>query len=85
MSDDATQGRCETLELPLRGLASEGAEVSIRRALTGVPGVVAVEVLTMAYRVRVTYEPRPGTREAIDVALHSLGIGDAHAAGEGNS
>ena len=83
MSDRVGQTEHETLELPLRGLASEGADASIRQALVGVPGVVAVEVLMMAFRVRVTYEPRAGTREAIDAALHTLGVGVVHSAGEG--
>lgn len=74
----------ETMELPLRGLASEGVEVSIRRALEGVPGVAAVDVMASAYRVRITYEPRPGTRDAIDAALHALGIAKAHSDQERN-
>ena len=72
-----------TLELPLRGFAGEGAERQVREALERVPGVVAVDVVVSAFRVRVTYAPTPGTRDAIDAALHGLGIGMPHPHGEG--
>ena len=82
MVDGNQRGKLETMELPLRGLASEGAEATVREALSRVPGVVAVEVVA-TFRVRVTYEPRPGTRDAVDAALHALGIGQAHSDREG--
>lgn len=67
-----------TIELPLRGLAGEGAERQVREAFERVPGVVSVDVQVSAYRVRVSYVAAPGTREAIDAALHGLGVGTPH-------
>ena len=82
MVDGNQRGKLETMELPLRGLASEGAEATVREVLTRVPGVVAVDVVA-TFRVRITYESRPGTRDAIDAALHALGVGKAHSGPEG--
>lgn len=86
MTDSQDTGTSrQTIELPLRGFAGEGAERQVQDALEQVPGVVAVDVVVSAFRVRVTYEPTPGTREAIDAALHGLGIGTPHPHGEGGS
>lgn len=71
-----------SIELPLRGLAGEGAERQVREALERVPGVVSVDVQVSAFRVRVTYSSAPGTKEAIDAALHALGVGTPHPHGE---
>jgi copper chaperone CopZ len=71
-----------TIELPLRGLAGEGAEQQVREALERVPGVLSVDVQVSAYRVRVVYLAAPGTKEAIDAALHGLGVGTPHPHGE---
>ena len=73
------EAKRSTIELPLRGLAGEGAEPLVRTAMERVPGVVAVEVEVSSYRVRVTYDALPGTREAIEAALHTLGPVSAHA------
>jgi hypothetical protein len=70
--------RLATLELPLRGLAGEGVDAIVGDALGRVRGVVSVDVMTAAYRVRVRYRPEPGVREAIDAALHALGVGTPH-------
>lgn len=79
MNDDReTSAPRATIELPLRGLAAEGAEQQVREALERVPGVVSVDVQVSAYRVRVTYLAAPGTKEAIDAALHGLGVGTPH-------
>lgn len=85
MTDSRDAGtRRQTMELPPRGFAGEGAERQLREALERVPGVVAVDVVVSAFRVRVTHDGAPGTREAIDAALHGLGIGMPHPHGEGD-
>ena len=74
MSRHEDVGKTETVELPLRGLAGEGAEAPIRSAFESIQGVVAVHVSIATFRVRVSYRPAPGVRERIDAALHSLGV-----------
>lgn len=64
------------LELPLRGLAGEGAAGIVTPRLMRVPGVIAVDVRSAAFRVRVTYDPARATPVAIDTALHSLNVGE---------
>ena len=64
----------EIVELPLRGLAGEGAEAGIRSAFGAIPEVVEVHVSIATFRVRLRYRPGPGVRERIDAALHALGI-----------
>ena len=68
----------QELELPLRGLAGEGAAEIVTPRLMAVSGVIAVDVESGAFRVRVTYDPERATREQIDNALHSLGVGQPH-------
>lgn len=86
MNDDReTSGPRATIELPLRGLAAEGAEQQVREALERVPGVMSVDVQVSAYRVRVTHVAAPGTKEAIDSALHGLGVGTPHPRGGGEA
>lgn len=61
-----------TLDLPLRGLASDGADAVVGPALRALPGVVAVTVLASEFRVRVTYDPARIPPEAIREALHGI-------------
>lgn len=81
-ADRETRPPRATIEFPLRGLAGEGAEQEVRDALERVVGVVSVNVQMSAYRVRITYVAAPGTKEAIDAALHGLGVGTPHPHGE---
>lgn len=74
-----------TIEMPLRGLAGEDAERLVREARERVPGIVSVDVRVDAFRVRVTYDAAPGVREAIDAAIHALGVGTPHPHGAGTS
>lgn len=77
-----------TLDLPLRGLASEGADALVGPALRALPGVIAVAVLASEFRVRVTYDPARIAPAAIREALHGIVPPDtAHGAparGEGD-
>lgn len=79
--DQPTRGT-QVLELPLRGLAGEGATEVVTPRLMSVPGVISVDVRSSMFRVRVTYDPAKATPEAIDAALHSLGVGEPHAHGD---
>lgn len=61
-----------TLDLPLRGLASEGAEERIGPPLRALPGVRDVVVLPAEFRVRVTYDPAQLEPETIRERLHGI-------------
>lgn len=61
-----------TLDLPLRGLASEGVDAVVGPPLRALAGVVAVTVLASEFRVRVTYDPARIAPEAIREALHGI-------------
>ena len=76
--DDRTSTKHAVIEIPLRGLAAEGAEQAIHDALSRIPGVASIDVETAAFRARVSHDGRPGVREAIDAALHRLGMSRAH-------
>ena len=82
-SEDRPTNRPEArvLELPLRGLAGEGAAEVVTPALMAVPGVVAVDVRTSMFRVRVMYDPSRVAPSTIDAALHALGVGQPHSRG----
>lgn len=70
-----------TLDLPLRGLASEGVEARIVPPLRAIPGVRDVTVLAAEFRVRVTYDPGQVPPETIRECLHGLAQPDtAHGA-----
>ena len=79
---DESPARTQVLELPLRGLAGEGATEVVTPRLMSVPGVISVDVRSSMFRVRVTYDPERATPEAIDAALHALGVGQPHPHGE---
>lgn len=79
---DGSPAHVQVLELPLRGLAGEGAAEIITPRLMSVPGVIGVDVRSSMFRVRVTYDPARATPEAIDAALHTLGVGGPHPHGE---
>lgn len=74
MADDADGAGADdtTLDLPLRGLASEDAEAAVGPALRALPGVRTVSVLASEFRVRVTYDAARTTPEAIREALHGI-------------
>lgn len=74
----------KVLELPLRGLASEGAAEIVTPRLMRVSGVIAVAVRPEAFRVRVTYDPTRATPENVDAALHSLRVGEPRPHGGSN-
>ena len=61
-----------TLDLPLRGLASDGADAVVGPPLRALPGVADVTVLASEFRVRVTYDPARIAPEAIREALHGI-------------
>lgn len=82
---DGPQAGTQVLELPLRGLAGEGATEVVTPRLMSVPGVISVEVRSSMFRVRVTYDPSRATPEAIDAALHTLGVGEPHPHGGGDA
>lgn len=74
------------VDLPLRGLASEGAEDRVGPALRAIPGVLAVVVVASEFRVRVTYDPARMAPETISEVLHRLTPPDtAHGAGGGRT
>lgn len=79
---DESPARTQVLELPLRGLAGEGAAEIVTPRLMAVPGVIAVDVRSSMFRVRVTYDPALTTPQAVDDALHSLGVGEPHPHGD---
>ena len=64
----------EQIQLPLRGLASEGADEIVGRALCDMPGVAAVTVRVVEQVVRVRYDPAVTTGEAIRERMHSVGL-----------
>ena len=67
------------IDLPLRGLAGEGAIDRVRRAVMTLPGVSRVEGGASEFLVRVTYDEARVSSEAIRRALHELGAnGGAH-------
>lgn len=71
------------LLLPLRGLASEGIEPVVQRALGATPGVLAVEVHATEMLVRVTYDATrtaPATLRRCLRALRGSGPGPGGAA-----
>ena len=61
-----------TVDLPLRGLASEGVAPSVEAALLALPGVVAATVHASAFRAHVTYDSARVTLEAIRERLHAV-------------
>lgn len=61
-----------TVDIPLRGFASEGAAVIIAPALRATPGVVDVNVSAANYRVRITYDPAQVTLETFQQRLHAI-------------
>lgn len=64
----------EQIQLPLRGLASEGADEIVGRALRGLPGVATVTVRAVEQVVRVTYDPVVTSGEAIRERMHTVGL-----------
>ena len=75
--DTAHAGRTDFLEqiaLPLRGLASEGADEIVGRALRNLPGVATVTVRAVEQIVRVTYDPAVTSAEAIRERMHTVGL-----------
>ena len=65
-----------TLDLPLRGLASDGADEMVGPPLRALTGVLTVTVLASEFRVRVTYDPGRVAPEAIREALHAISSPD---------
>lgn len=61
------------IELPLRGLAGEGAGPRVTSALLAVPGVTGALVRGADFSVRVAYDPARVTSVAIREALHGVG------------
>ena len=61
-----------TLELPLRGLASDGAEVLVEPPLRALPGVLTVTVVASEFRVRVAYDAARISPEVIRETLHGI-------------
>lgn len=74
----------EQIDLPLRGLASEGANEIVGRALRDLPGVATVTVRAAEQIVHVTYDAAAVSAEAIRGRMHAAGLvhpardGDAH-------
>ena len=66
------------IDLPLRGLASEGIAPVVRKALLSLPGVLSVEVREGEFFVRVGYDPGLVGEAAIRQRLHDLGGGGTH-------
>lgn len=73
------------LELPLRGLAGEGAKEIVTPALMRIPGVIAVVVQSSTFRVHVIFDPSCVAPSTIGSALHALGVGQPHAHGREHS
>lgn len=63
----------EQIDLPLRGLASEGALDLVRRSVGSLDGVLSVEGGPSEYVVRITYDPAHVSPASIRHALHSVG------------
>lgn len=64
--------RLATMDLPLRGLASEGAAALVEPALGQLRGVHGVAVIASKFRVRVTYDPAHIAADTIREALHGI-------------
>lgn len=76
-SDAAGAGRADFLEqiqLPLRGLAGEGADEIVGRALRDIPGVATVTVRVVEQLVRVTFDPAVTSADAIRERMHTVGL-----------
>lgn len=73
---DGPDGHPRWLTLPLRGLASEGANAVIQRALAGLCGVAAIDVRMVEQVVRISYDAAQVTPEEIRVRLReAAGMG----------
>ena len=68
----------QTLRLPLRGLASEGAEDIVAKALAGVPGIASIRASMVNNLLEVDYDDARVSEKVIHDALERAGI--AHAA-----
>ena len=64
----------DRISLPLRGLASEGANEIVGQALRALPGVATVTVRMVEQIVLVTYDPAVISGEAIRERLHTVGL-----------
>ena len=62
------------IQLPLRGLASEGASEIVGRALRDLPGVATVTVRATEQVVHVTYDAAETSAEAIRERMHTAGL-----------
>lgn len=67
-----------TLRLPLRGLASEGAQAIVERALEQVPGIKGVGASMVNNLLEVDYDDMRVSEDKIHDALKRAGI--AHSA-----
>lgn len=72
-SETTPPTRRATLTYPLRGLASEGADVIVRAALRDLDGVDSVAVRIAEALAHVTYDPAVTTAAAIEARLHTAG------------
>lgn len=77
----AEAGAEDQMDLPLRGLASTGADAIVGPPLRALPGVQRVEVHAEAFRVRVRFDPARVSRATIRETLHGIAAPDtAHGA-----
>lgn len=73
---DGADGPLRWLTLPLRGLASEGADAVIQRSLAGLCGVAAIDVRIVEQVVRISYDDAQVTPEEIRIRLRdAAGMG----------
>ena len=73
MSEHAPGSEGSTaIDLPLRGLASEGAGERVGPPLLAIPGVLDVAVHASEFRVRVSYNPTRVSPEVIREQLHGI-------------
>lgn len=63
-----------TMRLPLRGLASEGANEIVGRALASLPGIVGIRASMANNLLEVDYDNSSTTEKQIHDALKGAGI-----------
>lgn len=62
---------------PLRGLAGDGAQRTVEKALASLPGLRAVHASSARFLLQIDFDDAVVTEKAIHDALKSAGIGHA--------
>ena len=67
----------QTLRLPLRGLASEGADDIVAQALADVPGIAGIRASMVNNVLEIDYDEARVTEDQLHAALKRAGIAQA--------